>query len=285
MSAFNYKRELIFFRIFDILSHFFIILKSAVSKENSFTINLQMDYKVQLDVFEGPLDLLLHLIKEQKLDIYDIPISDITKQYLAYISLMKELNLSVAGDYLVMAAELARIKSKMLLPQQEQEDEEESGEDPREKLVRKLLEYKKYKEAAGKLRVMEFHQNKVFTRNVSAQLEEGDDDVKYDVTVFDLMVAFKHVMKELSFRDDYDISVDEISVTGKINYIMEKLSNVASITFDDLLRSFKSKLEAIATFLGLLELMKLNMVKIQQIKQFGPIRIFKAPEEDVNGRD
>ena len=277
--------ELIFFRIFDILSHFFIILKSAVLKENSFTINLQMDYKVQLDVFEGPLDLLLHLIKEQKLDIYDIPISDITKQYLAYISLMKELNLSVAGDYLVMAAELARIKSKMLLPQQEQEDEEESGEDPREKLVRKLLEYKKYKEAAGKLRVMEFHQNKVFTRNVSAQLEEGDDDVKYDVTVFDLMVAFKHVMKELSFRDDYDISVDEISVTGKINYIMEKLSNVTSITFDDLLRSFKSKLEAIATFLGLLELMKLNMVKIQQIKQFGPIRIFKAPEEDVNGRD
>jgi segregation and condensation protein A len=99
------------------------------------------------------------------------------------------------------------------------------------------------------------------------------------------MVAFKHVMKELSFRDDYDISVDEISVTDKINYIMEKLSTVASITFDDLLRSFKSKLEAIATFLGLLELMKLNMVKIQQIKQFGPIRIFKAPEEDVNGRD
>ncbi|HJN02572.1 MAG: segregation/condensation protein A [Nitrospinota bacterium] len=244
-----------------------------------------MDYKVQLDVFEGPLDLLLHLIKEQKLDIYDIPISDITKQYLAYINLMKELNLSVAGDYLVMAAELARIKSKMLLPQQEQEDEEESGEDPREKLVRKLLEYKKYKEAAGKLRVMEFHQNKVFTRNVSAQLEEGDDDVKYDVTVFDLMIAFKHVMKELSFRDDYDISVDEISVTDKINYIMEKLSTVASITFDDLLRSFKSKLEVIATFLGLLELMKLNMVKIQQIKQFGPIRIFKAPEEDVNGRD
>tara|TARA_B100000315_G_scaffold212311_1_gene209612 strand:+ start:4234 stop:4968 length:735 start_codon:yes stop_codon:yes gene_type:complete len=244
-----------------------------------------MDYKVQLDVFEGPLDLLLHLIKEQKLDIYDIPISDITKQYLAYINLMKELNLSVAGDYLVMAAELARIKSKMLLPQQEQEDEEESGEDPREKLVRQLLEYKKYKEAAGKLRAMEFHQNKVFTRNVPAQLEEGDDNVKYDVTVFDLMVAFKHVMKELSFRDDYDISADEISVTDKINYIMEKLSSVASITFDDLLRSFKSKLEIIATFLGLLELMKLNMVKIQQMKQFGPIRIFKAPGEDANGRD
>ncbi len=244
-----------------------------------------MDYKVQLDVFEGPLDLLLHLIKEQKLDIYDIPVSVITKQYLAYINLMKELNLSVAGDYLVMAAELARIKSKMLLPQHEQEDEEECGEDPREKLVRQLLEYKKYKEAAGKLRTMEFHQNKVFTRNVPMQLEEGDNDVKYDVTVFDLMVAFKHVMKELSFRDAYDISVDEISVTDKINYIMEKLSSVVSITFDDLLRSFKSKLEVIATFLGLLELMKLNMIKIQQMKQFGPIRIFKAPKEDVNGRN
>ena len=241
-----------------------------------------MDYKVQLDVFEGPLDLLLHLIKEQKLDIYDIPVSDITKQYLAYIDLLKELNLSVAGDYLVMAAELARIKSKMLLPPQEQEDEEESGEDPREQLVRQLLEYKKYKEAAGKLRVMEFQQNKVFTRNIPPQLEEGDDDVRYDVTVFDLMTAFKDVMKELSFRDDYDISVDEISVADKINFIMEKLSTVASITFDDLLRSFKSKIEVIATFLGLLELMRLNMIKIQQTKQFGPIRIFKAQEENVS---
>lgn len=242
-----------------------------------------MDYKVQLELFEGPLDLLLHLIKEQKLDIYDIPISTITKQYLEYIDLMKELNLNVVGDYLVMAAELTRIKSKMLLPQQEQEDEDESGEDPREQLIRQLLEYRKYKEAASKLRIMELKQNEVFTRNVPAQIEEGDNDIiKYDVTVFDLMVAFKKIMKELSFREDYEVTINEISITDKINFIMERLSDMVSITFDELLRSIKSRIEVIATFLGLLELMRLNMIKIQQIKQFGPIRIFKAQENEIN---
>lgn len=242
-----------------------------------------MDYKVQLELFEGPLDLLLHLIKEQKLDIYDIPISIITKQYLEYIELMKELNLNVVGDYLVMAAELTRIKSKMLLPQQEQEDEDESGEDPREQLIRQLLEYRKYKEAASKLRVMELKQKEVFTRNVPAQIEEGDNDIiKYDVTVFDLMIAFKKIMKELSFREDYEVTINEISITDKINFIMERLSNMVSITFDELLRSIKSRIEVIATFLGLLELMRLNMIKIQQIKQFGPIRIFKAQENEIN---
>lgn len=239
-----------------------------------------MDYKVQLDVFEGPLDLLLHLIKEHKVDIYDIPISTITGQFIEYIDLMKELNLAVAGDYLVMASELTRIKSKMLLPVQEQVEEgEETGEDPREQLVRQLLEYKRYKEAASKLRVMELHQKEIFTRNIPAQIEEGNDDIKYDVSVFDLMMAFKGIMKELSFREDYEITVNEISVTDRINYIMEKLNSVVSITFDELLRSLKSKIEIIATFLGLLELMRLNMIKAQQIEQFGPIRIFKAQEE------
>lgn len=240
-----------------------------------------MDYKVQLDVFEGPLDLLLHLIKEQKVEISDIPISMITKQYLEYIDVMKDLNLNVAGDYLVMAAELTRIKSKMLVPQDEiTEDEEGEGMDPRDELVRQLLEYKKYKEAATKLRTMEMNQNQVFTRNVPMQIEESDDDIKYDVTVFDLMVAFKGIMKELSFREDYHITITEISITDKINYIMEKLNNVTSITFEELLSSIKTKMDAIATFLGLLDLMKLNMVKIQQVKQFGTIRIFKAAAEE-----
>ncbi len=240
-----------------------------------------MDYKVQLDVFEGPLDLLLHLIKEQKVEISDIPISMITKQYLEYIDVMKDLNLNVAGDYLVMAAELTRIKSKMMVPQDEiTEDEEGEGMDPRDELVRQLLEYKKYKEAATKLRTMEMNQNQVFTRNVPMQIEESDDDIKYDVTVFDLMVAFKGIMKELSFREDYHITITEISITDKINYIMEKLNNVTSITFEELLSSIKTKMDAIATFLGLLDLMKLNMVKIQQVKQFGTIRIFKAAAEE-----
>lgn len=242
-----------------------------------------MDYRVKLNIFEGPLDLLLHLIKEQKLDLYDIPISTITKQYLEHIDLMKELNLNIAGDYLVMAAELARIKSRMLLPQQEPEDENESGEDPRENLVRQLLEYRKYKEAAVELRVMELNQKEIFTRNVPEQLVEGDDDIKYDVTVYDLMIAFKNIVKELSFREDYEVTIDKISITDKINSIMEKLSDEISITFDELLLSARSKMEIIATFLGILELMRLNLIKIQQIKQFAPIRIFKASEKNQDG--
>lgn len=242
-----------------------------------------MDYKVQLEIFEGPLDLLLHLIKEQKLDMYDIPISTITRQYLGYIDLMKELNLNIAGDYLVMAAELTRIKSKMLLPQQKMEEDNDPGDDPREQLVRQLLEYKKYREAASKLRVMEFNQNQVFTRTTPPEIDEGEDDIVYDVTVYDLMIAFKKILKGKSFRDDYEVTIDEISITDKINFIMDQLSGVASVTFEELLCSVKSKLEAIGTFLGLLELMKLNLIKIQQIKLFGPIRIFKAQKEILNG--
>lgn len=242
-----------------------------------------MDYRVKLNIFEGPLDLLLHLIKEQKLDLYDIPISTITKQYLEHIDIMKELNLNIAGDYLVMAAELARIKSRMLLPQQEPEEENESGEDPRENLVRQLLEYRKYKEAAAELRVMELNQKEIFTRNVPEQLVEGDDDIKYDVTVYDLMIAFKNIVKELSFREDYEVTIDKISITDKINSIMEKLSDEISITFDELLHLARSKMEIIATFLGILELMRLNLIKIQQIKQFAPIRIFKASEKNQDG--
>lgn len=242
-----------------------------------------MDYRVKLNIFEGPLDLLLHLIKEQKLDLYDIPISTITKQYLEHIDIMKELNLDIAGDYLVMAAELTRIKSRMLLPQQEPEEENESGEDPRENLVRQLLEYRKYKEAAAELRVMELNQKEIFTRNVPEQLVEGDDDIKYDVTVYDLMIAFKNIVKELSFREDYEVTIDKISITDKINSIMEKLSDEISITFDELLHLARSKMEIIATFLGILELMRLNLIKIQQIKQFAPIRIFKASEKNQDG--
>lgn len=242
-----------------------------------------MDYRVKLNIFEGPLDLLLHLIKEQKLDLYDIPISTITKQYLEHIDIMKELNLNIAGDYLVMAAELTRIKSRMLLPQQEPEEENESGEDPRENLVRQLLEYRKYKEAAAELRVMELNQKEIFTRNVPEQLVEGDDDIKYDVTVYDLMIAFKNIVKELSFREDYEVTIDKISITDKINSIMEKLSDEISITFDELLHLARSKMEIIATFLGILELMRLNLIKIQQIKQFAPIRIYKASEKNQDG--
>lgn len=240
-----------------------------------------MNYSVKLEIFEGPLDLLLHLIKEQKLEIYDIPISTITGQYLEYIDLMKDLNLNIAGDYLVMAAELARIKSKMLLPQQELEEDEEGGEDPREQLVKQLLEYKKFREAANELRIMELKQKEVFTRNIPVQIEKEEEDIRYDVTIFDLMTAFTNIMKELSYREDYKITDDEMSVTDKVDFIMERLNNEVSISFDDLLRSIKSKIEAIATFLGLLELIKSNMVKIQQLKRFGPIRIFKFQENQI----
>jgi segregation and condensation protein A len=239
-----------------------------------------MEYKVKLDIFEGPLALLLHLIKEQKIDIYDIPIALITEQYLEYLELMKTLNLDIVGEFLVMAATLTHIKSKMLLPSHEREDdeddEEEEGGDPRDELVRRLLEYKKYKEAALGLREKEGYQRGIFTREKGDLPSVDEDDILIEVTIFDLLKAFKRVMKEISFKSYYEISIDGISVSEKQNYIMDRLNDSSSITFDSLFTVMSQRIEVVATFLALLELIRLKVINIQQLRGFGTIRIFKT---------
>ena len=244
-----------------------------------------MTYQIKLPIFEGPLDLLLHLIREHEINIYDIPIAFITKQYLEYIELLKNLNLEVAGEFLVMASTLIHIKSRTLLPKSEvSADMEEEGDDPREELVRKLLEYKKYKEAAGLLRDKEIAYKNVFTRKAESEIPD-EDELLIEVSIFDLLSAFKNVVKNIKGSDTYEISVDEVSVTERINYIMEALGNSSYILFESLFSDMTRKMELVATFLALLELIRLKLVKIQQTKRFGTIRIFKTVEETKNGHE
>jgi segregation and condensation protein A len=237
-------------------------------------------YLLKLDIFEGPLDLLLYLIKEQKMDIYDIPVAEITKQYLQYIDLIQDLNLDLAGEYLIMAAELTRIKSKMLLPRNEtEEDLEDEGEDPREELTRKLLEYQRYKEVAFELRRMETERQHIYSR--SGGLPAGDDEVlPDDANVFDLLKAFQKVISEKKTSESYELKVTDVSVGDKLDHLLEILNVSESVTFFSLFTVLNSKGEMVATFLGLLELIRLKLVRIQQAGQFETIRIYLAVEKD-----
>lgn len=247
-----------------------------------------MAYNVKLDVFEGPLDLLLHLIRENQVDIYDIPIATITEQYLHYLEVMKSLNLDVAGDFLVMAATLLHIKSRTLLPKMEtagdQEDQEE-GMDPREELVQKLVEYKKFKEAAVKLREMEINQSQVFTRAPSETDMPSEGDLLIEVSVFELLASLKRTLER--FGGDvsrFTVTLEEMSVTDKLNEMMARLESADFLTFDSLFSSSRSRMEVIATFLALLELMRLKLARSHQARVGGEIVIYRVPD-DLSGPD
>ena len=242
-----------------------------------------MNYQCNLDIFEGPLDLLLHLIKEQKMDIYDIRIAEITKQYLSYLDLLSELNLEMVGEYLVMAAELAKIKSKSLLPIPETEEDvlTAAGEDPRAELMRRLLEYQRYKEAAFELRQKEYDQQQIFSRTGEVVLENSEEELLIEANVFDLLTAFQKVLKEKSFKKNYEIKVTTLSVSDRISGILEILNVSESVTFDSLFTSLNTKQEVIVTFLAILELMRMQLIRSQQARQFDVIRIYTAVDRET----
>ena len=243
-----------------------------------------MTYRCKLDIFEGPLDLLLHLIKEQKMDIYDIPIAEITRQYMTYLEMMQELNLELVGEYLVMAAELARIKSKVLLPAPETDEEldDGGGEDPRAELMRRLREYQRYRDAAFELRMKEHDQAQVFVRGGQLEIEGSSESQELvETSVFDLFKAYQKILDTKSFEKDYEIEITEMSVTDQIQHIMEILNASESVTFDSLFTVLNSKQEIIVTFLAVLELMRLKLLRIQQTNHFETIRIYKAADQDT----
>ena len=242
-----------------------------------------MNYRCNLDIFEGPLDLLLHLVKEQKMDIYDIRITEITRQYLSYLDLLSELNLEMVGEYLVMAAELAKIKSKTLLPIPESEEDAltAAGEDPRAELMRRLLEYQRYKEAAFELRQKEYDQQQLFTRAGEVVLESSEEELLIEANVFDLLTAFQKVLKEKSFKKDYEIKVTTLSVSDRINDILETLNLSESVTFDSLFTTLNTKQEVIVTFLAILELMRMQLIRSQQARQFDVIRLYAAVDREI----
>ncbi len=235
----------------------------------------------KLPVFEGPLDLLLHLIKESKIDIYDIPIVDITRQYLGYIKLLKELNLEIAGDFLVMAATLIHIKSKMLLPPDE-EQKDDFIEDPRSELVQRLLEYQSYKDSSLHLRKREEIWKNIFTRNIPDKdgLEFDSEPALYEANVFDLISAFQKLLEKAPAHIR-EITRETLTVADKINYIVERLEKDDGVRFEELFEEGYSKLTLIVTFLALLEIIRLGLAKIYQEKAFGSIWVLN-PQKDAS---
>ncbi len=236
-----------------------------------------MSYQIKLEIFEGPMDLLLHLIKKHELDIYSIPIALITQQYLEYIELMKNLDMEIAGEFLVMASTLTHIKSRMLLPPSENPDADEDGIDPQAELIRRLLEYKSFKDAAGSLEQREEQWSQVYTRPSEAAPEVPADDepLLFDFHLFDLLAALKDVMARMP-EASFEITAEAVSITEKISHILSRLELTDSVLFVDLFEGTSSKAQVIGTFLALLELIKTRVVKAFQIEQFGAIRIMKA---------
>lgn len=233
-----------------------------------------MSYKVRLEIFEGPLDLLLYLIKEEELDIYDIPITRITEQYLEYLNLMEMMDLDIAGDFLVMAATLMHIKSKMLLPPDPLDEVIEEG-DPRAELVRRLLEYKAFKEAALGMRKMEEARGEYYTR-YETPCEFGEGDIPLmDLSIFDLMNAFSKALKNLPKDDFHDVATDKYTVSDKIKDILHHLIKQPVLYFSHLFKSAESKYEAITIFLAVLELVRQKEILISQKDAFSEIQINK----------
>lgn len=226
------------------------------------------DFRLRLPAFEGPLDLLLHLIREHRLDIFDIPIAFILDEYLAYLARMRTLNLDVASEFLVMAATLAHIKSRMLLPRDEvppEEAEEESG-DPRTELVRRLLEYQKYKAAAEDLARQDLLGRTVFTRGVrmpEVPLEEGELGLR-EISVLRLVEAFAKVLERLTPEKQHEVRLERLSIGDAIDRISRFLAERESIDFWELFEGETERHRVIATFLGLLEMVRLRLVRVLQ---------------------
>jgi segregation and condensation protein A len=236
-----------------------------------------MTYRVKLEIFEGPLDLLLYLIRKNELDIYDISIITITQQYLEYLDLMKALNLEIAGEFLVMAATLMHIKSRSLLPNQGDEDEAEQGPDPLEELRRQLLEYQKFKDAALALKEHEILEKDVFTRSYFEErnLKTGDAEEMGDISLFELLNALKTVLKKTGNAEALmEVTAEQISVKDRITWILDVLKTRKSLTFDSLFTEMQNKIEIVSTFLALLELIRLQAVKVLQQSLFNTIYIY-----------
>ena len=236
-----------------------------------------MTYQVKLEMFEGPLDLLLHLIREHQLDILDIPIARITEEYLRYLALMQELDLDVAGEFLLMAATLIHIKSKMLLPPEEGAEGEEIEEgDPRAELVDRLLEYKKFKEAAQTLGVLEGEQILLHRRGAPAIALEIEGPLT--VSLFDLLRAFRDILRRADLPAPLEITPEELNVGQRVVILLDLLAARSPVEFIGLFAGTTRRAEIIVTFLALLELLRRRLASARQAEPMGPIMIYRGIE-------
>lgn len=252
-----------------------------------------MGYKVKIDLFEGPLDLLLYLVKRDHLNIYDIPIAKVTEQYIQYMNLMQMLDLNIAGEFLVMAATLMQIKSKMLLPPEENPNPEEEPLDPREELVKRLLEYEKFKQIAEELRLKETSQSEVFKRP-KAELDilkdapqEPPETQYFEASIFDLINAFSKALEDVPKEVFYEVIKDEFTIEGKIHEILHLLLVKESMRISELFAKAKNKIEIIATFLAILELVRMKEAIAMQSAEFDDVEISRnknniIPDDGTN---
>jgi segregation and condensation protein A len=235
-----------------------------------------MVYRVKTEIFEGPFDLLLFLIRKHEIDIYDIPIHDITNQFLEYIEIMKILDLEVAGEFIEMVATLMSIKARMLLPKPVFGDDE-AAEDPRTELVERLLEYKRFKEAASEMYEYEDHRRKMYSRKyfVKALDDQPISNEEYlqNVSLFDLLLAFKKALDNMPKVTYHEVRKIEVTIEEQTAYILDTLEKQTSILFSELIASFKDKIVIIVTFLALLELIKIREITVSQSRVFEEIKI------------
>ena len=235
-------------------------------------------YSIKLTDFEGPLDLLLFFLKRDELDIYDIPISKITKEFLDYVHFMESLDLEVAGEFLVMAAELMQIKVRMLLPPEPGEDEEE---DPRTNLVKRLVEYKRFKEMSGAMSVLEDEQRKIYGRgyhesDVKIMTETEEDNLLRDVSLFDLIASFKFAMDRMPKKFTHEVIRLNVTVEEQIVFLKDFFSRRSEVTFLELMTTLGEKIRIVVTFLALLELIRSKEVIVRQHDPFGELSIMRS---------
>lgn len=240
---------------------------------------MNQSYQVRIDTFEGPLDLLLHLINQYEIDIYDIPVAVITKQYMHYIHTMRRIELNVASEYLVMAATLLAIKSQMLLPKQEMMDnQDEYMEDPREELMQRLIEYRKYKTAAKKLKVKEMEENQIYTREpfVFEDIISKAPIVRGDISIYDMFCAIDKMFERKKWNDPLETTIKrvEISMEQRMQEVLRLVeSSKTGVSFDQLF-TYKLRSHIVITFMAILELMKNNRVICKQEKQLDALFVY-----------
>jgi segregation and condensation protein A len=238
------------------------------------------EYKVKFEVFEGPLDLLLYLIKKEEVDIYEVNLTRLATEFIEYIELMRQFDLEIAGEFVVMAATLMYLKSRELLPADQREtiEGDEEGPDPRWELIRQLVEYKKFKDAAARLQVLEARQDDIFPHLPGQPDAEAEPPrPKPDVSIFDLLNAVSNVLKRFGAREDLrDIFEDKWTVSEKIERILRALAERARLRFAELFEGMTSRSEVVVTFLALLELIRLRQVRAVQTEEFGDIELHRT---------
>ena len=241
---------------------------------------------LRLDIFEGPLDLLLHLVREQKLDIENIPIAKITEQYLAYIEVMQMLNLDVAGEFLVMAATLVYIKSKSLLPRHEEDEEEqEDPESMARELSQRLIEYERFKAAAVRLRDRPILGRDVFLRDFQGEDLPEEEIAITELSMADLITAFKDVLSRMPSGEAHEVFVERITIADAISYVLDRIKAEGSVKFESIVAHCSTRNEIISFFLGILELVRLKTIRVYQVNPMGVISIVPAVRENENGRE